>query len=149
MNVLQGYVDIQSKDGGWTPKTAHSERRIYLSEGLRDALRSLPTKSHYVFPGRDPGKPINNFRKALTAAVKRAGVRRGGVPLAVTPHVLRKAYATWQAMSMVPESVLQDLLGHAPGTRTTKQHYVFAREEAKRGAVFVLPNHERKENGEH
>lgn len=148
VNVVQGYVDIRPKEGGWTPKTAHSERRIYLSEGLRGSLASLPTKSRYVFPGRDPHKPLNNFRKALAAAVTKAGVNRGGKPLRVTPHVLRKAYATWQAMGMVPEAVLQDLLGHAPGSRVTKQHYVFSQEKAKREAVFELPTREKKRNGD-
>lgn len=139
INIVQGYIDIRPKEGGWTPKTAHSERRIWISEGLLDMLRGLDTKSHYVFPGRAKGRPMSNFTKALAAAVKKARVRRDGKPMKLTPHMLRKSYATWQAMSMVPESVLQDLLGHAPGSRITKQHYVFAQEEAKKAAVFELP----------
>ena len=43
-------------------------------------------------------------------------------------------------------SVLQDLLGHAHGSRITKQFYVHATEEAKRAAVLRLPLTEPNEN---
>ena len=51
-------------------------------------------------------------------------------------------------MRGVNESVLQSLLGHAPGSRITKQHYVHATEQAKRDAVMVLPLREQKEGSD-
>ena len=65
--------------------------------------------------------------------------QKNGELVHVTPHTLRKAHATWQAMKGVNESVLQDLLGHARGSSVTRQFYVHATEEAKRAAVIVLP----------
>jgi integrase len=138
VDEISGSIHIQSKEG-WTPKTAHSERMIPLSENLLAELRKLPKKGRYVFPGRDPNKPLDNFRKALASAVNKAGVSRNSKPMNVTPHVLRKFNATHQAMRNVPESVLQDLLGHAPGSKVTKQHYIHAQAENKRAAVFELP----------
>ncbi len=64
---------------------------------------------------------------------------RDGKPIPITPHVLRKAHATWLAMDGVPQQVLQARLGHARGSRITDQYYVFATEEAKRAAVIELP----------
>ena len=87
----------------------------------------------------EAGTPVGNFRKAFAAAVRRAGIARRGKPVKITPHGLRKAHATWQAMNGVPPSVLQDLLGHARGSTVTDQYYVFATEEAKRAAVMELP----------
>ena len=64
----------------------------------------------------------------------------------LTPKVLRKAHASWQAERGVDESLLQDLLGHARGSRITRQHYVHVREEAKEAALIELPIGERKAN---
>jgi integrase len=138
IDVINGTVTIRSRDG-WTPKTAQSERCIPLSPSLVEVIRSLPTTGRYVFAGPNPEKPIGNFRKALRRAVQEANIRRNGELVHITPQTLRKAHATWQAMRGVNESVLQDLLGHARGSRTTKKFYVHATEEAKRRAVIQLP----------
>lgn len=138
VDVISGTVEIRSRDG-WTPKTAQSERSIPLNASLVEMIRSLPTKGRYVFAGSDLDKPIGSFRKAFKAAVREANIRRHGEIVHVSPHTLRKAHATWQAMKGVNESVLQDLLGHAKGSKVTKQFYVHATEEAKRAAVIELP----------
>ena len=122
----------------WTPKTKHSVRTIPISEGLAEELATLPRISEYVFPGRNPNKPLNHVRKGLAAAVKKAGILNKGKPVKLCVHDLRKINASWRAMSGVPERVLQDLLGHAPGTPVTARHYVFSSEEAKRKAVFSM-----------
>ena len=138
VDCASGCVEIRARER-WTPKTQQSERRIPIGPGLVDLLRFLPREGPYVFQGRTPGTPIGNFRKAFAAAVRQAGIVRGGKPVRITPHGLRKAHATWQAMNGVPPSVLQDLLGHARGSKVTDQYYVFATEEAKRAAVIELP----------
>jgi len=57
----------------------------------------------------------------------------------ITPHVLRKANATWLAVRGVHPRVLQSLLGHSPGSRITDQHYVQSTDEALRQAAVTLP----------
>jgi site-specific recombinase XerD len=57
----------------------------------------------------------------------------------ITPHVLRKANATWLAMRNVHPRMLQSLLGHSPGSRMTDQHYVQVTDEALRLAAIRLP----------
>ena len=138
VDEVNGFVEIKSKDG-WTPKTEPSERSIPLSPELLKAIRVLPKEGRYVFPGATPDTPINNFRKALASAVATANIRRNGKRVHLTLHAFRKAYATWQAMRGVNESVLQELLGHAAGSRVTKQYYVHPTDEAKRAAVIELP----------
>lgn len=130
-----GWVEFRAKEG-WTPKTRQSQRRVPLSESLRQVLGKETRVGPYVFPSpRDPNKPRDNVRRALESAVERVGLERQGQGMHITPHVLRKAFATWQAQQGTPPRVLQALLGHAAGTRVTDQHYVQATEEAKRKAV--------------
>ena len=145
VDEVNGYVEIRSRDG-WRPKTQQSERRIPINPSLLAMLRQLPKTGSYVFPGKVPNQPIDNFRKALNSAVLQADIRRRGKPVGITPKSFRKAHATWQAMNGVNESVLQGLLGHAPGSRVTKQAYVHATEEAKRQAVIRLPIPEHNRN---
>ncbi len=139
VDEVNGWIEFKAKEG-WTPKTRQSHRRILIGGGLLEAIRSLPKVGTYVFPSTDdPNKPRNNVKKALASAVIRAGLTlRDGRPMKVTPQVLRKAYATWQAMNGTPQRVLQALLGHAAGTRVTDCHYVQVTEDAKRQAANVV-----------
>ena len=138
VDEVNGFVEIQSRDG-WTPKTMQSERRIPINDSLLEVLRDLPKESIYVFPGRTPDLPIGCFKKTLNEAVRNARIERRGKPVHITPQTFRKAHATWQAMRGTSESVLQDLLGHAAGSRVTRQFYVHVTEEAKKAAVLQLP----------
>lgn len=133
-----GFVEIESREG-WTPKTQQSDRRIPLSDGLLEVIRNLPRKGAYVFPGDHPDKPIGEFRKTWNKAVAEAKIFRRGRSVHVTVKSLRKAHATWQAERGVAESVLQGLMGHAKGSRITRQFYVQVTDEAKRAAVIELP----------
>jgi integrase len=131
-------VEISSKDG-WTPKTLQSERTIPLNPALLGMIRQLPKTSRYVFPIRTADAPIKDFSKAFRAAVAAANITRNSKQLYFTPKTLRKAHATWQAERGVNESVLQGLLGHARGSKITKQFYIHSTEEAKKAAVITLP----------
>jgi len=137
LNLPALEVSIRAGDT-WTPKTKHSIRTIPISEELAEELSTLPNISDYVFPGRNPKTPLNHVRKGLAAAVKKAGIMHKGKPVKLCVHDLRKINASWRAMAGVPERVLQDLLGHAPGTPVTAKHYVFSSEDAKRKAVFSI-----------
>jgi integrase len=90
------------------------------------SLQELPRTGVYVFPGRDADVPVRSIKRAFRAAVIRADIRRGGRLARVTPKTLRKCFATWHAQEGTRESVLQDLIGHARGSRVTRQYYEFA-----------------------
>ena len=138
VDEVGGIVEIRAREG-WTPKTQQSERVIPLNPDLLAMIRSLPKDGILVFPGQEVGRPIGNMRKAFASAVATADIRRRGQRVKLTPKVLRKAHATWQAERGTSESVLQGLLGHAKGSKVTKQFYVHTTEEAKRAAVMTLP----------
>lgn len=129
-------------------KNQQSIRAIPISNQLLEAIRKLPKDGFYVFPGRKDGKPIDNFRKALKTAVEDAGVERNGTPMNLTPHMFRKAYATWQAERGIEETTLQTLLGHARGSKVTQRVYINPQIEARRKAVFELPLAGQDENTE-
>ncbi|GJD81219.1 tyrosine-type recombinase/integrase [Methylobacterium gregans] len=154
----QGLAMIRSKDG-WTPKTAHSDRDVFLAPALVQALQEAHRDarsaalahgkqiSRWVFPGRG-GVRITDFEKALAAAVKQAGVFRDGKPMHITPHMLRKANATWLKQRGVDDGLLQPHLGHAPGSRVTARSYVHLPADALRATVIDLDKERRRsENG--
>ncbi|MBF0268797.1 MAG: site-specific integrase [Alphaproteobacteria bacterium] len=139
VNEVHGYVEIKPQDG-WTPKTYSSVRRVYLMPEMLEEIRQLPKLTETVFTGRLGGK-ITEVKKAFATAVKAAGITdRQGNPARITPHVLRKAFATWAATSRgVSQPVLQAMLGHAPGSSVTAKYYVHVNDEAKRAALVPLP----------
>jgi len=119
--------------GTWRPKTQVSRRIVPLNEGMMKELLSLPRRGVYVFAGKDPSKPLQNVRTALATAAKATGLPRPSLKL------FRKAYASWQAEKGLHPRLLQELMGHAPGSKVTDQHYVFASEAAMRKAGITLP----------
>ncbi len=146
-------VMIRRKEG-WTPKTESSDRDVpigprlvqALQDSHKEAKKVALTKgvqlSQYVFPGRK-GVKITDIDKALATAVLKAGVLRDGSPMRLTPHMLRKAHATWQKERGVADTLLQPRLGHAPGSGVTARHYVHHSADALRATVIDL-NQERR-----
>lgn len=132
----------------WSPKTAHSARTLFLSSALVADLREARGASPFVFPGRDGMKPVTTAKRAFAAAVKRCDFRRGERQAKITIKTLRKCFATWAAEGGMNERILQELMGHVPGSRVTRQHYEQARPDFARQqlssvwdqlAVDVLP----------
>lgn len=123
----------------WTPKTLSSFRTIPITEELAERMGGLGRSGEYVFPGRSPNRPLSTFRKVLQRASIGAKLMRGTKPLIVTPKLLRKAYATWQASQKVHPRILQSLLGHAAGSRMTDAYYVQAEVDVLRASALKLP----------
>lgn len=157
VNLEEGYV-VFKKTRRRQLKTKYSTRKVYLGEGVKEQLRLLrpqgsregvPVEQQYVFPGRKPGQPLDNVKKALKTAVKQANVRRDGQLMNVTLRSFRKAYGSWLDNGMVPDSVIQSNLGHAPGSTVTRKHYLRAYDESKKQAVIDLdvPLSTQKKNG--
>lgn len=134
---------------GFTPKSEHSERTIPVSPTLINRLKEAKADddrsaseqgermSDYVFPGRF-GRKRTDMRKALATAVKKAGVKRGDRLIRLTPHIFRKAMATWLHSWNVSDRMLQARLGHAPGSRITNRTYVHVSTDEQRAIVFDL-----------
>lgn len=134
-----GFVEFRSKNG-WTPKTRQSHRRVPIKPSLMAELAVLPRTGQYLFLGRAEDHPVTSIRKAFASAVKAAKITRNGVPVRFSPHTLRKAFATWAAVDCrMPQPVLQSILGHAPGSTVTNEHYVKVSDAAKREAISGLP----------
>jgi integrase len=149
-----GWVSIEAEDEDgceyegdddlyepWELKTDGSERSIKIGGDLLVMLGKLPRVGKYVFPHRfDPNKPRTSFRKALRGAVKRADLKRDDKPfnLQITPKSFRKLVATWIARGGIRERVLQAWLGHAPGSKVTKEVYDQAEVEDINAASKVI-----------
>jgi len=141
-------IAIQRK-AEFTPKSTYSERIIPISASLSDRLKEAMLAglrhseetggrpSLFVFPGRFGGKRTD-MRKALSSAVKKSGIKRGERLIHLTPHIFRKAMATWLHAGNVSDRMLQARLGHAPGSRITNRTYVHVSTDEQRSIVFAL-----------
>ncbi len=142
-------VIIRAKEGGWTPKTEHSNRDIPISKSLMDALmiskRAVADAAKeegkdapaFVFPGRGGGRTWD-FRKALEKAIEKAKVTRDDKAMHINPHMLRKAFISWQKARGLDDAILQPHVGHAPGSKVTAQSYTHLSLAARRGAALDL-----------
>jgi len=138
IDFTSGKIRIHSKNG-WTPKTKQSTRDVFPSENFLTALYRLPKRGPYVFQRKKSERPLTNIRKAFASAVKRAGlVKADGTPR-ITPHDLRRAFATRLAEAGTAQRILQANLGHAAGSRVTDRYYTAARESVRRAAFPPLP----------
>jgi len=146
VDLNHGYVRICATEHGQI-KNEHSDRQLPLGKGLVEALQrhreialrqSSVIVDRLVFPGSAPDKPIDNVRKALDGAAKRASIVRDGKPMHVTLHMLRKSFATWLRMDGVALPVVQKKLGHSVGSTVTDEVYAYVTEEAQQRAVVEL-----------
>lgn len=122
IDLDEGWAEV-ALQGEWSPKTAYSLRRLYLSPDLVPELRARRNGSPYVFTGRDGVSPVTTARRAFKSAVEKAAIMRGERHARITIKTLRASFATWAAETGMRERVLQDIMGHAPGSRVTRRHY--------------------------
>lgn len=91
------------------------ERLVPLSGSAKDAAAALlaatDTASRYLFPGRDPRKPLT--RQAFFLLLKQVALAAGIDPVRVSPHVLRHSFATHMMAHGADLRTLQVLLGHS------------------------------------
>lgn len=105
-------------------KTASRKRMIPLNDRavvIWDRWAILVAGDAKVFPNADA------IQKAMS---------RTGLP-GITPKSMRKWFAS-HVSNGNPEHVLQRLMGHSPGSKITRQHYVRSTDSATRGAVDGL-----------
>ncbi len=122
-----------------TPKTKHSNREVFVCEGLASDLVALGQEYGYVFPGfKDPEKPMDNFRKALKSAVIKSGVNRYGKPMRFTPKFGRKAFTSYQWIAGTPLELIRQMIGHSPNSKVAVKNYLHMPSESVRAAVLDL-----------
>ncbi|MBV8522212.1 MAG: site-specific tyrosine recombinase XerD [Acetobacteraceae bacterium] len=87
------------------------ERMVPLSEEAKKAAAAIPARGRWLFPGRDPRRPMTRQGFALT--LKQLALAAGLDPARVSPHVLRHSFASHMLARGADLRSLQMLLGHA------------------------------------
>lgn len=102
------------------------ERMVLLSDRARDAAAALgaATKGKWLFPGRDPRRPMT--RQGFALLLKQAALAAGLDPARVSPHVLRHSFASHMLAGGADLRSLQTLLGHADIATTQIYTHVLA-----------------------
>lgn len=113
------------------------ERSVEMNDELYRELRAweaasrLRFQSEYVFPGRDPKKPINDYMRAWKITRRAAGLGEH-----VTPHSLRHSFATRLTEMGVPDSIVMEAGGWKSWSAFRRYRHVSS--EMRRAAVKRL-----------
>jgi site-specific recombinase XerD len=85
---------------------------------LREYWRAVRPPTSFLFPGRDPSRPLTTeaVRKAMKTAIAASGITKK-----VTPHLLRHSFASHLLESGADIRTIQLLLGHT-SIRTTARY---------------------------
>lgn len=111
------------------------ERMVPISEAARAAAQALARRGSWLFPGRNPLRPLT--RQAFWGLVKRTALAAGIDPARVSPHVLRHAFASHMLAHGADLRSLQLLLGHADIATTE----IYTHVQAERLARLVEAHH--------
>jgi len=124
------WTDIDLDNALWfLPKTKNGKtRHVVLNDEAVSLLRAHTrvNGSPWVFPGRDPAKPLNNPRKAFTRILEAAGLPH------MRLHDLRHQFASMAVSSGASLYQVQHLLGHA--SPATTQRYAHLSSDVLRQA---------------
>ncbi|NYH22470.1 tyrosine-type recombinase/integrase [Paraburkholderia bryophila] len=114
------WVNVDLDAGIWLlPNTkARKPRQVVLSDAAQQVLHHLQASainSPYVFPGRDPTKPLCDPKKTLRRLLAAAGITK---PFRI--HDTRHSFASLLIADGTPLYTVQKLLGHAQSSTTER-----------------------------
>jgi integrase len=112
---------------GMQTKTGNRKRELPITTSVREVLTEARKSRTTHLPDELAFPSAGATRQYLV----RQRTRKYG---AISPSVMRKVFASMVAETS-PEHVLQKLLGHAPGSRITRKHYVRSHKDAMREAM--------------
>ncbi|OJX09492.1 MAG: hypothetical protein BGO77_06170 [Caedibacter sp. 37-49] len=122
----------------WT-KPAHATKQkrmehLPLSPQATEILKKIQQAAHsnFLFPGKIPGKPLQEIKKAWDTIRKRAGLSD------VRLHDLRHTHASHLVSSGLSLSIVGKLLGHTQASTT--QRYAHLADEPLRQATSLFGN---------
>jgi integrase len=131
--------------GVWT-KPAHTTKQrrmehLPLSSQVIEMLKSMKAEadSSFLFPGKVPGKPLQEIKKAWDTIRKKAGLPD------VRLHDLRHTYASHLVSSGLSLSIVGKLLGHTQASTT--QRYAHLADEPLREATELFGSKMKKLSG--
>jgi len=102
--------------------------RVPLSPKVVEILRGRKSRGTWLFPSNCKGGHLRDMRQSFARILKRAQL------LDVTPHDLRRTFATWMTATGAGLEVTAAALGHAP-IGLTDTVYSHVQIETVRGAV--------------
>lgn len=130
------WADVDLDKALWfLPKTKNGKtRHVVLNDEAVNLLRehTRVQGSPWVFPGRDPSKPLCNPRKAFTRILEAAGLPHMRI------HALRHQFASMAVSSGASLYQVQQLLGHA--SPATTQRYAHLSTDVLRQASASVSN---------
>jgi integrase len=122
-----GPVSIKIGFDGMQVKTGNRRRELPITPVVRQILNELRAQ----YPLRSLNDAVFPSAYATRQYLARNRTHKHG---AISPSTMRKVFASMVAEAS-PEHVLQKLLGHAPGSRVTRKHYVRSHKDAMREAM--------------
>jgi integrase len=122
--------------GVWT-KSAHSTKQkrmehLPLSNIVLEILKNMKIRSNspFLFPGKVPGKPLQEIRKGWETIKKKAGLSD------LRLHDLRHTHASHLVSSGLSLSIVGKLLGHTQASTTMR--YAHLADEPLRQAAELF-----------
>jgi site-specific recombinase XerD len=103
------------------------DREVMLSPRLLTVLRRywqvVRPPGDYLFPGRDPDRPISH---SAVQRICKAALRASGLKKRISPHSLRHSFATHLLEAGADVRTIQVLLGHSHLSTTARYTHISA-----------------------
>jgi integrase len=123
-----GPVSIKIGFDGMQVKTGLRRRELPITPAVREIVREARAQKGEL---AGDGSPVFPSAPATRQYLVRQRTHKYGM---ISPSVMRKVFASMVAEAS-PEHVLQKLLGHAPGSRVTRKHYIRSHKDAMKEAM--------------
>jgi|GEM_PF-916835 len=146
VDLLNGHIHFQTTG---TVQTRKRRPSIRIADRLMPVLQRLISTSNTGYLLEYQGRPIQNIRKAITAAAEKAGLNDADTPMhaRVVPYTLRHTGATWLAQAGIDLWQIAGMLGHRDlkmVTRVYAKHHPDFQTQATQVLDAMVPVHDRR-----